>query len=267
MSSENYVIKSNASMKNQKPLQDKVAIVAGSTYGIGFAIARRLAQDGAHVLLCSRKTENVDKAIQQLKEEGLSISGIQCHVGNEKDREKLVAMALVTYGKIDILVCNAAVNPFVGPLFETTEEMWKKVFDVNVISIFLLIKLVVPHIQKQGRGSIIICSSFIGYIPEPYIGPYAITKTTIFGLTNILAQALRFKNIRVNSLALGVINTNFSKVILKTPELKSKLIPLGVHRLGEPEECAGIASFLCSEDASYINGENIGVTGGMLGRL
>ncbi|XP_040212580.1 dehydrogenase/reductase SDR family member 4-like [Rana temporaria] len=164
MSQENYQIKSSA--KNQKPLQDKVAIVTGSTYGIGFAIARRLAQDGAHVLLCSRKTENVDKAVKQLKEEGLSISGIPCHVGNEKDREKLVATALDIYGKIDILVCNAAVNPFVGPLFETTEELWNKVFHVNVISTFLLIKLVVPHIQKQGSGSIIICSSFAGYIPQ-----------------------------------------------------------------------------------------------------
>ncbi|XP_040206884.1 dehydrogenase/reductase SDR family member 4-like isoform X2 [Rana temporaria] len=224
MSQENYQIKSSA--KNQKPLQDKVAIVTGSTYGIGFAIARRLAQDGAHVLLCSRKTENVDKAVKQLKEEGLSISGIPCHVGNEKDREKLVATALDIYGKIDILVCNAAVNPFVGPLFETTEELWNK-----------------------------------------YIGPYSITKTSLHGLTNMLAQALRFMNIRVNSLALGLINTSFSKVILKTPDIASKLIPLGVHRMGEPEECAGIASFLCSEDASYINGENIGVTGGMLGRL
>lgn len=267
MSQENYLIKSNASAKNRKPLQDKVAIVTGSTYGIGFAIARRLAQDGAHVLLCSRKTENVDKAVQQLKEEGLSISGIPCHVGNEKDREKLVAMALVTYGKIDILICNAAVNPFVGPLFETTEEVWKKVFHVNVISTFLLIKLVVPHIQKQGSGSIIICSSVAGYLPQPYIGPYSIAKTSVHGLTNMLAQALRFMNIRVNSLVLGLINTSFSKVILKTPEIESKLIPLGIHRLGEPEECAGIASFLCSEDASYINGENIGVTGGMLGRL
>ncbi|XP_040186288.1 dehydrogenase/reductase SDR family member 4-like, partial [Rana temporaria] len=180
---------------------------------IGFALARRLAQDGAHVLLCSRKTENVDKAVKQLKEEGLSISGIQCHVGNEKHCEKLVATALEIYGKIDILVCNAAVNPFIGPLFETTEELWNKVFHVNVISTSLLIKLVVPHIQKQGSGSIIICSSFAGYLPQSYIGPYSITKTSLHGLTNMLAQALRSMNIRVNGLALGLINTSFSKVI------------------------------------------------------
>ncbi|KAM5192708.1 dehydrogenase/reductase SDR family member 4-like isoform 1-T2 [Mantella aurantiaca] len=267
MSTQNGLIKLTSSGIKEKPLQDKVAIVTGSTYGIGFAMARRLAQDGAHVLLCSRKLENVDKAVQQLKDEGLSISGIQCHVGDEKDREKLVATTLELYGKIDILICNAAVNPFVGPIFETTEEMWEKVFHVNVIATFFLIKLVVPHIRKQGSGSIILCSSFIGYIPHPSVGPYSITKTAILGLTNVLAQSLRFMNIRVNGLALGLINTSFSNVIKKTPELRSKLIPLGVYRFGEPEECAGVASFLCTEDASYINGENIAITGGIRGRL
>ncbi|KAM4809964.1 dehydrogenase/reductase SDR family member 4-like [Rhinophrynus dorsalis] len=257
----------NLNLENKKVLNGKVAVVTGSTYGIGLAIARRLAQDGAHVLLCSRMQENVNKAVKKLKEEGLSISGIRCHVGNADDREELLMTVLQRYGKIDILICNAAVNPFVGPLFETTESMWEKVFQVNVISTFLLIKLMVPHMTKHGGGSIIICSSFIGYIPHPYIGPYSVTKTALLGLTNILAQALRSINIRVNGLALGLINTSFSNVIRNTPELETKLIPIGVHRFGEPEECAGIASFLCSSDASYINGENIAVTGGILGRL
>ncbi|XP_069614849.1 dehydrogenase/reductase SDR family member 4-like isoform X3 [Ranitomeya imitator] len=219
--------------ESKKKLHEKVAIVTGSTYGIGFAIARRLAQDGAHVLICSRKKENVEKAAEQLKDEGLSIYAMQCHVGNKEDRERLVA----------------------------------KVFHINVISTFFMIKLVAPHIEKQGGGSIILCSSFIGYIPHPTIGAYAISKTTIFGLTNVLAQAMRFMNVRVNGLALGLINTSFSEAVLKNPELASLVIPMGVYRFGEPEECAGIASFLCSEDASYINGENIGVTGGLRGRL
>ncbi|XP_069614880.1 dehydrogenase/reductase SDR family member 4-like isoform X2 [Ranitomeya imitator] len=219
--------------ESKKKLHEKVAIVTGSTYGIGFAIARRLAQDGAHVLICSRKKENVEKAAEQLKDEGLSIYAMQCHVGNKEDRERLVA----------------------------------KVFHVNVISTFFMIKLIAPHIEKQGGGSIILCSSFVGYVPHPTFGAYAISKTTLLGLTNILAQAMQHMNIRVNGLALGLINTSFSKVILETPELASIWDLLGVYRLGEPEECAGIASFLCSEDASYINGENIAVTGGMRGRL
>ncbi|KAM4049127.1 dehydrogenase/reductase SDR family member 4-like isoform 2-T3 [Anomaloglossus baeobatrachus] len=208
--------------ERKKPLHEKVAIVTGSTYGIGFAIARRLAQDGAHVLLCSRKQHNVDKAAEQLKGEGLSVYAMVCHVGNKEDREKLVATAIEVFGKIDILVCNAAVNPFIGPIFDTTEDMWTKVFHINVISTFFMIKLVVPHMQKQGGGSIILCSSFLGYIPQP---------------------------------------------MRKTPEFESKWNAVGVNRLGEPEECAGIASFLCSDDASYINGENIAVAGGMQGRL
>ncbi|XP_075070664.1 dehydrogenase/reductase SDR family member 4-like isoform X2 [Mixophyes fleayi] len=212
--------------ESKKDLHEKVAIVTGSTYGIGLAIARRLAQDGAYVLLCSRKQVNVEKAVQQLKDEGLSITGIQCHVGKEEDREKLVTTALEIYGKIDILICNAAVNPFVGPIFDTDEKMWEKVFHVNVIATFFMIKLVAPHMDKQGGGSIIICSSFIGYIPHPYVGPYSITKTALLGLTNVLAQALRIMNIRVNGLALGLINTSFSNVIKRTQELASHLIPL-----------------------------------------
>ncbi|KAM8961874.1 dehydrogenase/reductase SDR family member 4-like [Pelodytes ibericus] len=254
-------------MEHKKPLEGKVAIVTGSSYGIGLSITRRLAQDGAHVLLSSRKQNNVDTAVKQLQDEGLSVIGIVCHVANEQDRETLVAKALKLHGKIDILICNAAVNPFVGPLMETTEQMWEKVFRVNVISTFLLLKLVVPHMQKQGAGSIIICSSFIGYIPHSYIGPYAITKTTLLGMTNMLSHALRPMNIRVNGLAIGLINTTFSDVIKKTKELQSNLHHVGIHRFGEPEECAGIASFLCSKDASYINGENIAVTGGAFGRL
>ncbi|CAJ0940119.1 unnamed protein product [Ranitomeya imitator] len=144
--------------ESKKKLHEKVAIVTGSTYGIGFAIARRLAQDGAHVLICSRKKENVEKAAEQLKDEGLSFYAMQCHVGNKEDRERLVAKALEVYGKIDILVCNAAVNPFVGPIFDTTEEMWTKVnikiiyvsqeeiYNVLIVCTFKLLKL---HLENR----------------------------------------------------------------------------------------------------------------------
>ncbi|KAM4807991.1 dehydrogenase/reductase SDR family member 4-like [Rhinophrynus dorsalis] len=255
------------SQKSKKVLAEKVALVTGSTYGIGLAIARRLAQDGAHVVLSSRKQTNVNKAVSQLKEEGLSVSGITCHVGSREDREKLVKMALECYGKIDILVCNAAVNPFVGPILETTEKIWEKVFHVNVISTFQMIKLVAPHMDKQGGGSIVIISSFIGYIPLPHFGPYSVSKTSLFALTVVLAHALRSMNIRVNGLAVGLINTGFSKVIRNTPQVAEQMTHFGILRSGEPEECAGIVSFLCSSDASYINGENIAVTGGMYGKL
>ncbi|MEE6522190.1 hypothetical protein FKM82_020627, partial [Ascaphus truei] len=114
------------SIESKKVLDQQVALVIGSTHGIGLSIARRLAQDGATVLLNSRKQENVDRAVRELTAEGLNVSGTKCHVGKSEDREKLVETALKRYGKINILVCNAAVNPFVGPLLETTEEIWNK---------------------------------------------------------------------------------------------------------------------------------------------
>ncbi|MEE6504588.1 hypothetical protein FKM82_005255 [Ascaphus truei] len=265
----NYRIFRMFSIESKKVLDQQVALVIGSTHGIGLSIARRLAQDGATVLLNSRKQENVDRAVRELTEEGLNVSGTKCHVGKAEDREKLVETALQRYGKINILICNAAVNPNVGPLLETTEEIWDKVFGVNVVSHFLMVKLVVPHIQKEGGGSIIICSSLGGYRPHKLFGPYCVSKTAQLGLTKVLAMALQPMNIRVNGLAFGVINTSFSDVLNNTPEMKKETI---THfniksRFGEPEECGGIASFLCSPDASYINGENIVVSGGSHGRL
>ncbi|XP_075425104.1 dehydrogenase/reductase SDR family member 4-like [Ascaphus truei] len=264
----NYHISRMFSIESKKVLDQQVALVIGSTYGIGLSIARRLAQDGATVLLNSRKQENVDRAVRELTEEGLNVSGTICHVGKAEDREKLVETALQRYGKINILVCNAAVNPSVGPLLETTEEIWNKVLGVNVTSHFLMTKLVVPHMQKVGGGSIIICTSLVAFRPHPNFGPYCVSKTALLSLTQVLAMALQPMNIRVNGLAFGLINTNLSDVLTNAPEKKKEIMTYyGVPRIGEPEECGGIASFLCSPDASYINGENITVSGGSHGRL
>ncbi|MEE6504584.1 hypothetical protein FKM82_005254 [Ascaphus truei] len=264
----NYRISRMFGIESKKVVDQQVALVIGSTYGIGLSIARRLAQDGATVLLNSRKQENVDRAVRELTEEGLNVSGTKCHVGKAEDREKLVEIALKRYGKINILVCNAAVNPNVGPLLETTKEMWDKVLGVNVTSHFLMAKLVVPHMQKEGGGSIIICTSFGAFRPHPNFGPYCVSKTALLSLTQVLAMALQPMNIRVNGLAFGLINTSFSDVMRNTPEKKKDTMNIyGIPRIGEPEECGGIASFLCSPDASYINGTNIAVSGGSYGRL
>nr|XP_033781580.1 dehydrogenase/reductase SDR family member 4-like 2 isoform X4 [Geotrypetes seraphini] len=151
----------------QGVLADKVALVTASTDGIGLAIARRLAQDGAKVMLSSRKQENVDKTVAQLRAENLNVKGTVCHVGKEKDREGLVVKAVEEYGGIDILVSNAAVNPFFGNILDSTEEVWDKILDVNVKATFLLVKKVVPHMEKRGGGSIIIVSSLAAYLPFP----------------------------------------------------------------------------------------------------
>ncbi|XP_016061335.1 PREDICTED: dehydrogenase/reductase SDR family member 4 isoform X1 [Miniopterus natalensis] len=255
-------------------LANKVALVTASTDGIGFAIARRLAQDGAHVVVSSRKQQNVDRAVAALQGEGLSVTGTVCHVGKAEDRERLVTTAVKLHGGIDILVSNAAVNPFFGNLLDATEEVWDKrprnqsakcssILDINVKSAVLLTKAVVPEMEKRGGGSVVIVASIAAYTPFPGLGPYNVSKTALLGLSKNLAIELAQRNIRVNCLAPGIIKTNFSGVFwMDEAREESIKEALRIRRIGKPEECAGIVSFLCSEDASYITGETVTVAGG-----
>ncbi|XP_005377113.1 PREDICTED: dehydrogenase/reductase SDR family member 4 [Chinchilla lanigera] len=258
----------SSGVTRQKPLANKVALVTASTDGIGFAISRRLAQDGAHVVISSRKQKNVDRAVATLKGEGLSVTGTICHVGKAEDRKQLVAMAVNLHGGIDILVSNAAVNPFFGSLMDVTEDVWDKILDINVKATALITKEVVPEMEKRGGGSVVIVSSIAGFSPFPGLGPYNVSKTALLGLTKNLALELAPKNIRVNCLAPGLIKTNFSSV-LWMDKAKEDSIKESMHirRIGKPEECAGIVSFMCSEDASYITGETVVVGGGSPSRL
>uniref|UniRef100_A0A8C6CJL0 Dehydrogenase/reductase SDR family member 4 n=1 Tax=Moschus moschiferus TaxID=68415 RepID=A0A8C6CJL0_MOSMO len=216
-------------MARRNPLENKVALVTASTDGIGFAIARRLAQDGAHVVVSSRKQQNVDQAVAALQGEGLSVTGTVCHVGKAEDRERLVATIL----------------------------------DINVKATALLTKAVVPEMAKRGGGSIVIVSSVAAYSPFPSLGPYNISKTALLGLTKNLAIELAEWNIRVNCLAPGLIKTSFSRVLWEDQERQESIkAAMKIKRIGKPEDCAGIVSFLCSEDASYITGETVVVAGG-----
>ncbi|XP_057642516.1 dehydrogenase/reductase SDR family member 2, mitochondrial-like isoform X2 [Chionomys nivalis] len=206
-------------------LANKVAVVTGSTKGIGFAIARRLAQDGAHVVISSRKQQNVDHAVATLKEEGLSVTGTVCHVGKAEDRQHLVTAIL----------------------------------NVNVKSPALLLSQLLPHMEKRGGSSVVLVSSLASYIPVVKLGAYNTSKTALLGLCRSLAVELAPKGIRVNCILPGITRTDFglgekSSVFPVTSSLLS-------FRLGEPEDCAGLVSFLCSSDASFITGENIFVAG------
>ncbi|XP_007536493.1 dehydrogenase/reductase SDR family member 4 isoform X1 [Erinaceus europaeus] len=249
-------------------LANKVALVTASTDGIGLAIARRLAQDGSHVVVSSRKQQNVDRAVATLQGEGLSVTGTVCHVGKAEDRERLVATAVKLHGGVDILVSNAAVNPFFGNLMDVTEEVWDKILEINVKAAALLTKAVVPEMEKRGGGSVVIVASIAGYSPFPGLGPYNVSKTALLGLTKNLAIELAQRNIRVNCLAPGLIQTSFSSVFWKDKAREESMKEfMRISRIGKPEDCAGIVSFLCSEDASYINGETIVVGGGTPSRL
>ncbi|KAM4809110.1 dehydrogenase/reductase SDR family member 4-like isoform 1-T2 [Rhinophrynus dorsalis] len=265
---ESFRMQSAGSVRTPKKLQGKVALVTASTEGIGFAVAKRLAEDGARVLLSSRKQQNVDRAVKELREQGLDVDGTVCHVGKSEDRERLVETAVQRFGGVDILVSNAAVNPFAGSILESSEEVWDKILDVNVKATFLLVKLLVPKMQERGGGSIVIVSSIAGFTPFPGLGPYSVSKTALLGLTKALAPELSPLNIRVNCLAPGLIRTKFSTPLWKNEAMSDLLTTtLGISRIGEPEDCAGTVSFLCSSDAAYITGETIVVAGGGRSRL
>lgn len=268
VSAWNSVRMASSGMTRRDPLANKVALVTASTDGIGFAIARRLAQDGAHVVVSSRKQQNVDQAVATLQGEGLSVTGTVCHVGKAEDRERLVAMAVKLHGGIDILVSNAAVNPFFGSLMDITEEVWDKTLDINVKAPALMTKAVVPEMEKRGGGSLVIVASIAAFSPFPGLSPYNVSKTALLGLTKTLAIELAPRNIRVNCLAPGLIKTSFSRMLWMDKEKEERMKQtLQIRRLGEPEDCAGIVSFLCSEDASYITGETVVVGGGTPSRL
>ncbi|KAK5642116.1 hypothetical protein RI129_008283 [Pyrocoelia pectoralis] len=256
-------------LSNMARLNDKVAIVTASTDGIGFAIAKRLAQEGAKVVVSSRNQKNVDEALSKLAKDGLSdrVVGTVCHVGKAEDRKRIFDEA-VKLGGLDILISNAAVNPTIGPILECSEQVWDKIFEINVKAAFLLAKDAVPLFQKRGGGKIIFISSVGGHRPFPLLGPYSVSKTALLGLTKAIAGDVATDNITVNCIAPGVIETKFSNAITTEGPIREEslsLIPM--KRFGKPDEVASVAAFLASSDANYITGETILVTGGMHARL
>ncbi|XP_055911758.1 dehydrogenase/reductase SDR family member 4 [Eupeodes corollae] len=251
-----------------KRLHGKVAIVTASTDGIGFSIAKRLAEDGANVVVSSRKQSNVDAAVDKLKKLNLEVLGVKCHVGLSEERKALFEQTIQKYGKLNILVSNAASNPAVGGVLECEESVWDKIFDVNVKAAYLLAKESLPHLRKSKGSNIVFVSSIAGYDPFELLGTYSVSKTALIGLTKAAAKELAPEGIRVNCIAPGIIRTKFSKPLYESESAHDEAlsrIPMG--RLGESDEMAGVASFLVSEDASYITGEAIVASGGMTSRL
>lgn len=247
-------------------LDGKVAIVTAATAGIGLGIAQRLGQEGARVVICSRKQANVDETLRQLKSQGIEAAGCAANVGRPAHLQALVDLAIEQYSKIDILVSNAAVNPAAGDILDMPESAIDKVLDVNIKSAIILAQLVRPHLPLD--GSIVFISSFSAYAPIRPIALYAISKTTLVALTKALAEELGPSGVRVNCVAPGTIPTKFASALVEDPEQKrqnEERTFLG--RLGKPSEIAAVVAFLVSSDASYITGETIVAGGGMHARL
>nr|CAH7738262.1 unnamed protein product [Callosobruchus chinensis] len=250
-----------------KRLVGRIAIVTASTDGIGFAIAKRLGQEGAKVIVSSRKQQNVDKAVNTLLQEGLDVTGIPCHVAKTEDRKKLFDAAK-KYGGLDILVSNAAVNPVMGEVLDCPEDAWDKIFDVNVKSSFLLAQEALPLLRQSKAGRIIFISSIAGFQPMTLLGAYSVSKTALLGLTKAAAAQLAKDNITVNCVAPGLIETKFSSALTSQEaarEIALSQIPL--NRFGQPHDIGAAVAFIASDDAAYMTGENLVISGGMASRL
>ncbi|XP_066064731.1 dehydrogenase/reductase SDR family member 1 isoform X1 [Chamaea fasciata] len=251
-----------------RPLHGKVALVTAATDGIGLAVAGALGGAGAQVLLSSRRAHNVERAVQELRGRGLQVSGVTCHVGNAESRERMVQAALDTFGGIDILVSNAAVNPHLGPALEADEGTWDKVFQVNVTAAAMLVRLVVPHMEKRGGGAIVLMSSIAGYQPMAGLGPYSVSKTALLGLVGALSPELLPRGIRINGVAPGLVQTRFSSALWQDEAVRDRALEtLGAQRLGTPEEVAQAVLFLVSPQAAFVAGETLLVAGGARARL
>lgn len=247
-----------------KRFQGKVALVTGGTKGIGYAIAERLAREGASVVICSRRAANVEEAVRELKRAG-RVDGFVCHVGTEEARAELVRKTVELHGRIDVLVSNVAVNPAFGPMLETTQRAWDKIMDVNVGSHFFLAKEAVRHMPRG--GSVVFVSSVGGYVPFPDLGAYSVSKTALLGLTKALVPEMAKRGLRVNCLAPGVIKTRFSEKLWKGDDAAAadQLPPVG--RFGTPEDCAAAVAYMAADEAGFMTGETVLVTGGIQARL
>jgi NAD(P)-dependent dehydrogenase (short-subunit alcohol dehydrogenase family) len=245
-------------------LGGRVALVTGASRGIGRAIALRLASAGARVVICSRKAEGVQAVAEEIAAAGGQALAVPAHVGRTDDVVALVARAREAYGRLDVVVNNAATNPHFGPILTADEGQWDKILDTNLKSIFRVCKAVVPHMEAQGGGKIINIVSIAGMRPSPGMGIYGISKAGAIMLTQTLAMELGPANIQVNAIAPGLIKTQFSQALWQTEPLATAIlnrIPLG--RFGEPEDVAGLALFLASPASDYISGAVFLVDGGM----
>ena len=245
-------------------LSGRVAIVTGASRGIGRAIAERLAQHGAKVVVSSRKREACEEVVAGIRQRGGQAIAMECHIGRKPDLLKLVNATQETWGRIDILVCNAAINPHFGPSSEIPDEVFDKVMASNVKSNLWLSHMVVPAMERVQGGSIIIISSIGGLRGSPVLGAYSISKAADMQLARNLATELGPKNIRVNCIAPGLVRTDFARALWENPSIQAKRTkdsPL--RRIGEPDEIAGAAVFLAAPASGFMTGQTIVIDGGV----
>lgn len=297
----------SSSSSHCRRFEGKVALVTASTAGIGLAIAERLGREGASVVVCSRRQANVDSALRYLKSKGIDkCVGMAAHVGKEEDVAALVELAERSFGStsssstsasssssssssssprpiIDVLVSNAAVNPFAGSILDTPTEAIDKVLDINLKSAIMLARLVVPRMPTDGTAAVVFVSSVTAFRPEAPLGVYAVSKTALVALSRALAEELA-PTVRVNCVAPGTVPTKFAAALVEdggggggggsggsdnngNGVISPRQIAISrtlLGRLGTPEDMSAAVAYLASSDASYVTGECLVVAGGMM---
>lgn len=243
-------------------LQDKFILVTGSARGIGFAIAEKCAKEGAHVGVCDLSADAVNEAVANLQAQGLKASGFACDVSSAANVQTMVDAASKVTGRIDGLVNNAGITQD-ATLRKMTDEQWNTVINVNLTGVFNCARAVAPGMMDQGNGAIVSISSVVGLYGNFGQTNYAATKAGVLGMTLGWAKELGRKGVRANAVCPGFISTPMVAAMPeKVVDMMKTQVPMG--RLGQPEEIANVAAFLLSDEASYVNGATIEVSGGIV---
>ncbi len=251
-------------MSHPFDLSGKVAVITGSSKGIGRAAAHALAAVGAKVVISARKADACEVVAEEIRAKGGEALVLPCNISRKPEVEALIVETERAWGQVDILVCNAAINPVYGPLGNLGDEAFDKIMHANVKSSIWLANLVLPGMAKRGGGAMVIVSSIAGIRGTPVIGGYGISKAADFALARNLAVEWGPQNIRVNCVAPGLVKTDFARALWEDEaNLKQRTSTTPLRRIGEPEEIGGIVAFLASPAASFITGQVIVADGGV----
>jgi len=245
-------------------LSGKVAIVTGSSRGIGRSIAEHMARAGAKVAISSRKADACEQVAKAIRSSGGDAIAIPANIGDKAQLGNLVSETRRHWGKVDVLVCNAASNPYYGPMAQMPDDAFNKILQNNVVSNHWLANLVLPEMAQRKDGAVIIVSSIGGLKGTGVLGAYAISKAADMQLARNLAVEWGRHNVRINCIAPGLVKTDFARALWENPQTLrhyETLTPLG--RIGEPDDIGGIAAFLASPAAAFITGQTIVADGGV----
>jgi len=249
-------------------LSGKVAVITGSTKGIGKAIAYRLAEHGAKVVISSRKADACDavaKEINAAHGNGAEVAiPVPCNISHKEQLQSLVDQTNAKWGQIDALICNAAVNPYFGPSIDCPDDAFEKIMHCNVQSNFWLSNMVLPQMKERGDGAVVIVSSIGGLRGSSMLGAYGISKAADFQLARNIAVEYGPHGITANAIAPGLVKTDFARALWENPEiLKASTANAPLRRIGDPDEIAGMAVFLTSKAGKFLTGQGIVIDGGV----